>query len=84
MTKLEKFKIQCAKVTNIIEIDSIIREEEDELLDQWLMEGPPDGMEPSEMIEEIDEWYEEWLAVGEEILDARGIDWRTYYCEKGE
>lgn len=67
MTELVRRALAIMSLTDEME------EVDDECLETWLMEGPPDGSTLEEIVDYISEGntYDEWYNLGQELLRIR-------------
>ena len=73
MTVVEIVEV-LPKLTELERMDEAIRDVEDLGLDYWLMEGPPDGTDASDWLEDAD-LLEGWIHIGKRILKNRSDGW---------
>lgn len=77
---MDKLDIIFARVRTLYEIDNELRQVEDDYLEEWLEDGPPDGDWLPELMEYCCNsiWdYVCWVKLGSKLIAERGIE--DYY-----
>lgn len=68
---VEEIKNHMSELVTIEFCDNQLREVDDEYLEVWLEEGPPDGTDALDWLSEYHENLEDWVKLGLNLLEER-------------